>query len=170
MIFQFVGCVCSVQMHVTGVITSMERSNRDRAWRFVRVCGLVVPYWWAVWGQVVKNLEDSKTVFVSACNASIAHAVITWMERSNRDRARIGEGGSSGSLWAGSPLLVGGLGTCRQEAGDILQIILQWCNLEEGKTVVVNWALSLLVLYNDGRCVWGGGFVQTQWTLWYATV
>ena len=33
--------------------------------------------------------------------------------------------GSSGSLWAGSPLLVGGLGTSRQEAGDILQIILQ---------------------------------------------
>jgi len=47
------------------------------------------------------------------------------MDRCNRDRARIVEGGSSGSLWAGSPLLLGGLGTSRQEAGDILQIILQ---------------------------------------------
>jgi len=36
-------------------------------------------------------------------------------------------------------------GTCPPESGDILKIILQWCKLEESKTVFVNLALKLAV-------------------------
>jgi len=37
-----------------------------------------------------------------------------------------------------------------------LRIILQWCNLEESKTVFVNLALQLVVLYSDKRSGQGG--------------
>ena len=86
------------------------------------------------------NLSHACTLRFYAFNVTYVHTefAITQQERIKD----LGRGGSSGSLRMEVPPLgsrgkapLGGLGTSPPEAGDILQIILQRCNVEELKTV-----------------------------------
>ena len=62
-----------------------------------------------------------------------------------------GDGSPALPHYLGTKLLSRSLWDKCPEADDILQIILQWCNLEESKTAFVNLALSLAVLCSDGK-------------------